>query len=76
MAAALTRRPGGRRRSVTDQLVVLAAVAGAAVTAVVLVRHGPWVADAIGIADLGLGAAALAALAAGERRRHRGDGAP
>jgi hypothetical protein len=76
VAAALTRRPGGRRRSVTDQLVVLTAAAGAAITAVALVRHGPWVADAIGIADLGLGAAALGALATGERRRHRGDGAP
>jgi 4-amino-4-deoxy-L-arabinose transferase-like glycosyltransferase len=76
VAAALTRRPGGRRRSVTDQLVVLAAAAAAAVTAVALVRHGPWVTDAIGVTDLALGAAALGALATGERRRLRGDGAP
>jgi hypothetical protein len=76
VAAALTRRTSRRRRSVSDQLVVLAAVAGAVFTLVALVGHGPWVADAIGIADLGLGAAALGALAAGERNRHRGHGAP
>jgi hypothetical protein len=76
VAAALTRRANRRRRSVPDQLVVLAAVAGAAFTAVALVGHGPWLADAVGIADLGLGAAALGALAAGERNRHRGHGAP
>jgi len=76
VAAALTRRPGGRRRSVTGQLVVLVAAAGAAVTALALVRHGSWVTGAIGITDLALGAAALAALATGERRRHRNYGAP
>jgi len=56
--------------------VVLAAAAAAAVTAVALVQHGPGIAEALGIADLGLGAAALGALAAVEGRRFRGHGAP
>jgi hypothetical protein len=76
VAAALTRRPGGRRRSVTGQLVVLAAAAAAVVTGVALVSPGPWVTGALGMADLALGAAALGALAVGERRRLRGDRAP
>jgi hypothetical protein len=75
MAAALTRRPD-ERRSVTDRLVVFAAATGAVVTALALALGGPWASDAIGIPDLALGAAALGALAVGERRRHRGDGAP
>jgi hypothetical protein len=77
-AAALTRRPGGggHGRSVIEQLVVLAAAAGGLATAVALVGHGRWLTDAVGIADLALAAAALGALAAGERGRYRGHGAP
>lgn len=75
-ALALARQVGGRRRAALQRLVVLASVGTALATAAVLWNDHGWPSTTMGIADLGLAAAALVALVAGERSRRRGHGTP
>lgn len=72
-ALTLTRADRWRRHAGVQRLVVIAATAVVLATAAVLWNHRGWSTEVLGIADLALATAALAALVAGERSRRRGD---